>query len=119
MLRKLLNERSTKVERAQAIFNAADAEGRDLNEAERAEITQLLGEGDSTGEIGALDAQIEKISDERERFRAMAEKKFTPVDTSPQKPDGKAATSMKRSEFNKLSQAEQAVFIKNNGKVED
>ena len=118
MLRNLLKARDEKVTHAQQLVDTADAEDRDLNEAERAELAQLLGEGDSTGEIGALDAQIEKIQEERARLKAAAEKKFI-VSADAQKPDSQVAGSMKRAEFGKMSPDAQAAFIKGGGKLVD
>ena len=120
MLRTLINQRAEKVARAQQIVELADAEERDLNEAERAEMTQLLGEGDSTGEIGALDAQIEKIQDERARVRQAAEKQFATY-ADAQKPDGgnAAQQTMTRSEFNKLDPKDRLAFSKAGGKITD
>lgn len=117
MLRNLLKARADKVARAQAIVDAADKDERDLTEEERAEFAQLLGEGDSTGEIGALDVQIEKVQDERTRLRSAAEKKFSA--SEPVKPDGKGSNTMKRAEFDKLDPGLQAAFAKGGGKIED
>ena len=122
-LRDLLKARADKVTRAQVIVDGADKEGRDLNEAERDEFTQLLGEGSTTGEIGALDTQIEKIQDEREKLRSAASKSFGLNAESrtqdAEKPDGQASSQMKRAEFDKLDQSARAAFIKGGGKVQD
>jgi len=118
-LRDLLKARSEKITRAQAIVDGADKESRDLNEAERAEFAQLLGEGDSTGEVGALDARIEKIEGERGRLRKAAAKKFNAGGSDDiEKPDGQG-NKMKMAEFRKLDAAAQMAFIKSDGKLED
>jgi signal peptide peptidase SppA len=120
MLRNLLKARDEKLTRANQIVETADSEERDLNDAERAEFAQLLGEGDSTGEIGALDARIEKIQGEREKLRAAAAKKFSaPASAGIEKPDGKGSNVMKRADFNNLDPAGQAAFVKHGGKIED
>lgn len=120
MLRNLLKARAEKLARANQIVETADSEERDLNDAERAEFAQLLGENDSTGELGALDAQIERIQGEREKLREAAAKKFgAPASADIEKPDGKGSNVMKRAEFDKLNPGAQAAFIKNNGKIED
>lgn len=120
MLRELIKQRSEKVARAQALVEGADKETRDMNEAERKEFVQLLGEeaGKIGGEIGALDQQIEKISGERESLRAAAEKKLI-VTTEAQKPEGNTSNAMKRAEYAKLDQVAQAAYIKGGGKLED
>ena len=118
MLRNLLKARADKVARAQQLADTADKEARDFTDEERAEFVQLLGEAESTGEVGALDVQIEQIQGEREKLRAAAEKKFT-VGPGPQKPENTSANSMKRADFEKLDDAAQAAFIRNRGKLED
>lgn len=118
MLRELLKARAEKVARAQQLVDTADAENRDMNEAEREEFIRLLGEGDATGEISALDAQIERIQGERDRLRAAAEKKFT-EGKGPEKPSNTGASHMKRVDFEKLDAQAQAAFIKSGGKIED
>lgn len=117
-LRELLKQRADKVARAQALVDASDKESRDFTEAERAEFNQLLGEGDSTGEIGALDAQIETIQAEREKLRLAAGKKFGIKDDA-EKPDSQNGNKMKMADFRKLDAASQMAFIKNGGKLED
>lgn len=117
MLRNLLKTRADKVARAQELVANADNEERDLTDEERAEFTQLLGEGDSTGEIGALDIQIERIQGEREHLRTAAGKKFSSTEAI--KPDHQAVNTMKRAEFDKLDGAAQAAFAKGGGKIED
>ena len=118
MLRNLLKARADKVARAQQLADTADKENRDFTDEERAEFVQLLGEGESTGEIGALDVQIKKIQGERERLRVAAEQKFT-TGPGPQKPESTSANSMKRADFEKLDEAAQAAFIRGKGKLED
>lgn len=119
MLRRLLREREEKMARAQELVDTADAEERDLNETERAEFAQLLGEGEGGGEIAALDAKIEQVHGERERLRAAAEKKFG-VKPEAQKPDeSQDAKRMKRAEFDELDVDAQAAYIKGGGRVQD
>ena len=117
MLREFQKERAALVARAQHMVAAADAENRDLTDVERAEFVDLLGEGESTGEIGKLDERIARIQDERERLRAAAEKKFSALNV--EKPDSGSAGKMKMTEFRKLSPLEQMSFIKSGGKLED
>ena len=118
-VRELMKERETKLARAKAITEAADQEGRDLTETERAEFEALLGKGDTTGEIGALDAQIDQIQAEREKLRAAAEKKFNATDPEKPAPGNDQKTVMKRGEFAKLDPQAQQAFIKAGGKLED
>ena len=118
MLRELIKQRSEKVARAQELVDLADKEERDLTTDERAEFVKLLGEGESTGEVGALDGQIEQIQGEREKLRTAAEKQFG-AQTEAQKPDAQNSNAMKRADFNKLSPVAQAAFTKNGGKIED
>ena len=119
MLRRLLREREEKVARAQQLVDTADADERDMTDAERAEFAQLLGEGETDGEIAALDAKIEQVIGERERLRAAAEKQFG-VKTEAQKPDeSQESKRMKRSDFDKLDADARAAFIKGGGKLQD
>jgi capsid assembly protease len=118
MIRELLKQRAEKLARAQAIWDIAEKENREMTEAENAEFVQLLGEGDSTGEIGALDAKIEKLQGQREQLRAAAEKKFVEGKDSI-KPDDQDSDKMKRAEFEKMSPAAQAAYAKGGGKIED
>ena len=118
MLRELIKQRSDKVAKAQSLVDVADKEERDLTTEERAEFEQLLGSGESTGEVGALDKQIEQIQGEREKLRAAAEKKF--VTTSPVKPsENTDAKTMKLDEYNKLSPEDRLAFSKAGGKLTD
>jgi signal peptide peptidase SppA len=119
MLRGLLKERAEKVARAQALVQEADQAGRDLTDEERAEFQQLLGEGESAGEVGALDAKIDQVETERAKLKAAAERNF--VDGfRPEKPAQMAVTkSMKRVEFEALNAMDKAAFVKGGGKVED
>lgn len=118
MLRNLLKARADKVARAQQLADTADKESRDFTDEERAEFVQLLGEAESTGEVGALDTQIETIQGERERLRAAADRKFT-TGPGPQKPENTSASTMKRADFEKLDETAQAAFIRGRGKLED
>lgn len=119
MLRRLLREREEKIARAQQLVDTADAEERDMTETERAEFAQLFGEGETNGELAALDAKIEQVQGERERLRAAAEKKFD-VKTEVQKPEeSQDAKRMKRIEFDRLDVDARAAFIKGGGKLED
>jgi len=120
MLRNLLKERSAKVARAEELVTTADTEERDLTETEREEFAQLLGEGEVVGQVGELDQKIEKITDERERLRTAAEKKFGVTDDTKnaEKPDDSGVLKMKRAEFDRLSPEAQAAFVKSSGKLE-
>jgi signal peptide peptidase SppA len=115
--RELMKQRDEKLSRAQALFDNADKENRDMTDAERVEFNQIMGEGESAGEVGALDAQIARIEGEREKLRAAAEKKFTNGKT--EKPESGASGTMKMADFRKSSPADQMAFIKNGGKLED
>lgn len=117
-VRELLKERETHLARAKALTEAADKESRDFSEAERVEFEEIMGKGDETGKLGALDAQIETIQAEREKLRAAAEKKFSPVEAEKPAPAGQPSV-MKRDEFDKLNPAARMAFLKANGKVED
>lgn len=116
-VRELLKEREALLKRAQVLTDAADKEGRDFADAERTEFEEIMGKGDETGKIGAIDAKIEQVQSEREKLRAAAAKQFA---TEPEKPApaGNPKT-MKRGEFDKLSPADRMAFLKANGKVED
>lgn len=117
-LRELLNNRAALVARATALVEAADNESRDLTEEERQEFEGIMGVGEDWGQVGALDAQITRIQDEREKLRAAAEKKFGAVPEA-QKPDAQNANVMKRADYEKLNPAAKAAFAKNGGKIED
>ncbi|GEM_PF-1195752 len=117
-VRDLINKRATLLDEAQALVNQADAEGRDLNDAERTRFTALMGDETQPGEVGELDQQIERIQTERERLRAAAGKTFNAGNPT-QKPDSDAKTVLKRAEFEALSAGEQAAFVKAGGKIED
>lgn len=120
MLRELLQERQELLARANAIAATVDAEKRDMTEAEREEFQALLGKDDTdNGKIGALDARIAQITTEREKLRAAAEKKF--VTPAAEKPTDTVAAvaSLTRAEFNKLSAAQQAAFVRGRGKLTD
>jgi ATP-dependent protease ClpP protease subunit len=116
-IRELLKQRENLVQRATEITATADAEKRDLNEAERAEFQEILGMGDEPGKVGALDAQITQIEAERARLKEAAEKKFSNAD--PVKPTGQPLTSMKRADFDKLPTNERVAFMKSGGKIQD
>ncbi len=115
-LRDLINKRAALVDRAQALVDAADKDGRDMTEAERKEFNELMGAGDEQGQIGALDAQIEQIQGERSKLKAAAEKKFTGGKT--EKPES-GDSVMKRAEFDKLDAAAQGAFVRGGGKIQD
>jgi ATP-dependent Clp protease protease subunit len=117
-IRELIAQRAALVAEAEALIAKADGESRDLTAEERARFEALLGAGDTPGEIAALDARIEAIEADRAKLRAAAEKKFSaqaPVKPEPPAP-GKI---MKRGEFEALSVAEQAAFMRGGGKLED
>lgn len=120
MIRELLQERQELLARANAIAATVDAEQRDMTDAEREEFQALLGKDDTdNGKIGALDARIAQITTEREKLRAAAEKKF--VTPAAEKPTDTvvAVASLTRAEFNKLSAAQQAAFVRGKGKLTD
>ena len=117
-MRELIQKRSTLVAEADTLVKQADGEGRDFTAEERARFVAILGEGETPGEIGALDAQIEQIEGERERLRAAAEKKFSDRQTNKPEPSAPGNT-MKRGEFVALSPADQAAFVRNGGKITD
>lgn len=115
-IRQLQAERALLVARAQELFDAAEKEGRDFTEAERAEFDALMGVGESAGTISALDAKIDQIVDDREKLRAAVEKKFDAGEAI--KPDAEAKKTMKRAEFETLDPAAQAAYVKHGGKIE-
>jgi signal peptide peptidase SppA len=119
-LRELLKQRGALLDRANALVEAADKENRDLTDEARTEFNEIMGVGDGHGQIGALDAQIKQIQDEREKLRAAAEKTFN-VSQDPEKPsDSNAGVKVtKRAEFNKLDSDAQAAYIRGGGKVID
>lgn len=118
MIRNLLKQRAEKIARAQQLVHTADAEERDMNDEERAEFAALLGEGESAGEVGALNAKIQRISDEREKLRAEIEKKFSTSDAV--KPDGAHDPKpMTRAEFDKLDPDDKSAYVKHGGKITD
>lgn len=120
-VRELLKQREEKLARAQALADGADKENRDMTEAERAEFEKIMGAGDSTGELGALDTQIEKVQDERGKLKAAAERKFNVVASSAtdaEKPEG-SASAMKRADFEKLEPTARRDYLKRGGKVQD
>ena len=117
-LRELTKKRSDLLAEAESLVALADKEGRDFTAEERARFVAIMGEGETIGEIGALDAQIEQIEGEREQLRAAAEKKF--LNRQTQKPEPPApGKTMKRAEFEALSPADQSAFVRGGGKVED
>ncbi len=117
-LRTLLSQREEMLAQAQAIIDKAEAETRELNADEQAAFDAIMGAGDTTGELAALDAEIEKAMRDREKLRAAAGKKFV-VAGKIEKPEEGKAKVMKRVEFEKLTPAAQAEFIKADGKIED
>lgn len=117
-VRELLKERVTLLDRAKALTESVDAESRDFSESERAEFEEIMGKGEEAGKIGALDVQIEQIQAEREKLRAAAEKKFAPAAAEKPALAGQPSV-MKRDEFEKLSAAERAAFVKASGKIQD
>ena len=117
-LRELLKQRESLLARATELVELADKENRDFTDEERKEYQEILGVGETTGQIGALDAKIEQIIAEREKLRIAAEKKFsTPVAEKPEADH--SSKIMKRTEFDKLSDKDRMSFIKSGGRVED
>lgn len=119
MIRELLKERSEMVARAQALVDTADSENRDLTDEERSEFVQLLGAGESAGEVGALDVKIEQVLDERAKLREAMAKKFDAAE--PEKPAAGAAAPkvLKLAEFNQLDPKARLAFIKAGGTLID
>lgn len=117
--RELLKQREALLARANAIVEGADKESRDLNEEERKEFNEIMGVGDTHGQVDALDAQIEQIQDEREKLRAAAEKKFIVSNAEKPSDSNAGAKAMKRAEFDKMSPQERLAFSKAGGKIED
>lgn len=116
MLRNLQKQRAEKVARAQQLVDTADAEERDMNDAEREEFVKLLGEGESAGEVGALDTKIEKIVAEREKLRAALEKKFTAPEAV--KPEANVDPKvMTRAEYDKLDSSARIAFTRAGGRI--
>jgi hypothetical protein len=118
-LRELMSERAQLLAQAQSITEAADAEGRDLNESERETFTAILGFGDDQGKVGELDAQIARIEGERAKLKAALEKL---PEQKAEKPTVEVAAEsklMKRGDFDALSAKERSAFIRNGGRLED
>ena len=117
-IRTLIKNRSDLLAEAEGLTALADKEGRDFTAEERARFGAIMGEGETAGELAALDAQIENIEGEREKLRAAAEKKFSnrqthkPEETAPGK-------TMKRVDFESLAPADQAAFVRGGGKVSE
>lgn len=117
-VRELLNKRANLVAEAQALMDKADGENRDFNDEERTRFTAIVGQVDQPGEIQALDDQIERIEGEREQLRAKAERKFS--SREPIKPEPPAPSkNMTRAEFDALSPADQAAFVRGGGMITD
>lgn len=116
-LRSLLKQRVELLARADELVKVADKEDRDFTDAERKEYGEILGVGEETGQVGALDAKIEEIQKEREKLRAAAEKKF--LGSEAIKPDASGKKTMKRSEFDALDSSAQAAFVRGGGKIEE
>jgi len=117
-LRESIKKRSDLLAEAESLVALADKEGRDFTDEERARFVAIMGEGETIGEIGALDTQIEQIEGEREQLRAAAEKKFSNRQTQKPEPPAPGKT-MKRGEFEALSPADQFAFVRGGGKIED
>ena len=119
VLRNMLAQRAELVAQAQQIIDKAEAEERELTPEESMTYVELLGEGETGGQIGELDSQIAVEIDRRARLRKAAETKFTLPGTEPVKPDGGKPNALKRADFDKLTHAEQTAFLKAGGKLED
>jgi hypothetical protein len=116
-IRDLMKERESLLARATKLVDTADAESRDFTEDERAEYQEILGIGEETGKLGALDTKIEAIRAEREKLRAAAEKNFST--NEPIKPDNTGKKTISRAEYEELDQSARAAFIKSGGRVEE
>ena len=115
-LRELMSKRGELVARANTLLEASEAEGREMNEAEVEEFEAILGNGDHTGSVGALDAQIARVEDQRARLKAALEK--TPAQQA-EKPEPTVPSAMSRAEFSALSAYAQASYIRGGGKLQD
>jgi ATP-dependent Clp protease protease subunit len=116
-IRDLMKERESLLARATKLVDTADAESRDFTEDERAEYQEILGIGEETGKLGALNTKIEAIRAEREKLRAAAEKNFST--NEPIKPDNTGKKTISRAEYEELDQSARAAFIKSGGRVEE
>ena len=118
-VRELLKERDELMTRATQLAELADSESRDFTDDERTEFQTILGAGEDKGRIGALDAQINQINEERERLKAALSVKLT--DPTPEKPEPASNAGdklIKRAEFDQLSATEKAAFLKRGGTIE-
>ena len=112
-IRDLLKKRADLVAAAQGLNDAADAEGRDLNEQELADFTAALDEAEG------LTAQIKSVEERQARLRAAAESVAASTN-EPQKPEATESPKvMKRSEWQALDANARAAYLKNGGKLED
>ena len=112
--RELLKKRSDSLASARTLHETADKENRDLTAEERTQFDTLLSEAET------LAVQITTIQDERERLLASEQKTFTQSANQAEKPAAAAGPKlMKRAEFEKLSHAERAAFMRSGGQTED
>lgn len=117
-IRELIQKRSTLLAEAQGLVATAEQETRDLTADERARFVAIMGQGETAGELAVLDQQIEQVEAEREQLRVAAEKKFSNRQSIKPEPPAPGKT-MKRGEFEALSVADQAAFVRAGGKVQD
>ncbi len=91
VLRKMLADRAELVAQAQQIIDKAEAEVRELTPEEGTVYVDLLGDGETHGQIGELDTKIAAEMDRRARLRGAADKKFKLPGTEAIKPEGGAS----------------------------
>lgn len=111
-VRELMSKRAELVQSARAMTVKADTEERDFSAEERSEFERVMGEVDS------ITVQITTITDERNRLMN-AEKTLTGTPGQAEKPATSASKLMKRADFEKLSHAERAAFMRSGGQTED
>ncbi len=118
-LRTLLSQRDDLLARAQKLIDTANAEGRDLTEAERAQFTAIMGKGETAGQLAELDTKIDQVNAEREALRKAGERRLGRPGHAAIKPDQAPVASIKRTDFDELTVDDRAAFIQAGGKVED
>ena len=112
-IRELLKKRAGLIEQAAALHTLAETENRDLSVEERVQFGGLMDEADT------LEAQIKTIQEERARIAAAQASLAQPAGEAEKPAPGTASKTMKREQFNALSQNERAAFVKSGGNLED
>ena len=115
-VRELMKQRADGLAAARALHEKAESENRDLTVEERAEFGRLIGEAET------LATQISTLQEEREKLLAAESKVLVGSKASDEaeKPvSGVNPKLMKRSQFDALSQAERALYMRNGGQIED